>query len=110
MSDNGIIKALETALAIGDEPIGEHWGCFLTTATVKNALDLINRQKAGIDRFADIGKMYSESRAEAIKEFAERLKDAFPEGNRDAKCPAIYFDDYCEIIDDLVNVMTEETE
>lgn len=36
--------------------------------------NLINRQKAEIDRFADIGKVYSEVRAEAIREFAERLK------------------------------------
>ena len=27
--------------------------------------------------------------SEVIDEFAERLLDAFPEGNRDAKCPAI---------------------
>lgn len=40
-----------------------------------------NRQQAEIERlkketeyFADIGKMYSEVRAEAVKEFAERLK------------------------------------
>ena len=50
--------------------------------------DLINRQKAEVERleedkeqlkadiemFTDIGKMYSELKAEAIKEFAERLK------------------------------------
>lgn len=62
----------------------------------KNALDLINRQKAEIyelqhkilncnseierlkeenHHFADLGKMYSEIKAEAIKEFAERLKE-----------------------------------
>jgi hypothetical protein len=53
-----------------------------------NALDLINRQQAEIERmqirlrkerhqFADLGKMYSEIRAEAIKEFAEKLADVF---------------------------------
>lgn len=47
------------------------------------------------------------AKSEAIKEFAERLKDAFPEGNRDAKCPAIYYDDYCDIIDELVEEMTQ---
>lgn len=31
----------------------------------------------GQDRFADIGKMYSEIKAEAIREFAERLKNKF---------------------------------
>lgn len=33
---------------------------------------------AKIDSFADIGKMYSEIKAEAIKEFAERLRDNLP--------------------------------
>jgi hypothetical protein len=44
-------------------------------------LDLINRQQAEIERlqkeaerFADLGKMYSEIKPEAYKEFAERLK------------------------------------
>ena len=48
----------------------------------KDAIDLINRLKAENERlekeshyFADIGKMYSEVRTEAIKEFAERLKE-----------------------------------
>lgn len=44
----------------------------------------------------------------AIKEFAKRLKDAFPEGNRDCKCPAIYFEDYCDIIDEWCNVMLDD--
>ena len=48
---------------------------------IHNSLDLINRKEAEIERlqkennrFADIGKMYSEIKSEAIKEFAERLK------------------------------------
>ena len=47
--------------------------------------DLINRLQAENERlkkeseiFADIGKMYSEIKAEAYKEFAERLKETFP--------------------------------
>ena len=51
---------------------------------VDYVLDLIDRQKAEIKRlkeennhFANIGKMYSEIRAEAIEAFAERLKKAF---------------------------------
>ena len=46
------------------------------------AVQTINRLKAENERlekenhcFADIGKMYSEVKAEAIKEFAERLKE-----------------------------------
>lgn len=38
---------------------------------------LINRQRAEIDQFANIGKMYSEIKTEAIREFAEKLKKAF---------------------------------
>ena len=52
-----------------------------TTLMFDYALALINRLKAEIERlqkenhcFADIGKMYSEVKAEAIREFAERLK------------------------------------
>lgn len=53
--------------------------CYRTVR--KLALDLINRQKVEIEmlqaknkRFADIGKMYSEVRAEAIEEFTERFE------------------------------------
>lgn len=80
-----------------------------------DAIDLINRQKAEIDRFADIGKMYSEVRAEAIREFAERLKAA-PYRFRQER--TIYFDKPPitkmvlfvddNDIDNLVKVMTEE--
>ena len=38
-----------------------------------NALDLIKRQQAEIDRFADTGKMYSEVRVEAIGDLVDRL-------------------------------------
>ena len=79
-------------------------------ALLTHSLDLINRQQAEIERlnaisdrlntictnqdleieklkkenerFADIGKMYSEVRAEAIKEFAERLKEEIVEALR----------------------------
>jgi hypothetical protein len=54
---------------------------YCTTKLHTEAVALINHQQAEIERlrtennqFADIGKMYSEIRAEAIKEFAESLK------------------------------------
>lgn len=47
-------------------------------------------------------------KSEAYKEFAKRLKDAFPDGNRDCKCPAIYFDDYCYIVDECCEEMVGE--
>lgn len=79
---------------------------------MKSAIALIKRQKAEIERlekennqFADIGKMYSEIKSEAIKEFAERLKKAFPQSDRNNKCPSLYFDDYIEIIEQLAEEM-----
>ena len=55
---------------------------YCTTKLHTEAVALINRQQAEIERlqtednqFADIGKMYSEIRAEAIKEFVERLQE-----------------------------------
>ena len=73
------------------------------------ALDLINRQQAEIERlqkennqFSDIGKMYSEIKSEAIKEFAEKLKEqAYL---TDHKVYAVLRDD----IDNLVKEMVGE--
>ena len=60
------------------------------------------------DHFADIGKMYSEVKAEAVKEFAERLKKEFkPEINYGvvANCAIKLFRN---TIDYLVKEMTEK--
>lgn len=75
MTDKDIIKALEEYSQRGftfcNIAMPEFARCILA---------LINRQQAEIERleketecFADIGKMYSEVRAEAVKEFAESL-------------------------------------
>lgn len=56
----------------------------------------------------DLSNEILSTKAEAYKEFANRLKNAFPEGNRDCKCPAIYFDDYCYIIDECCEEMVGE--
>lgn len=93
MNDNDIIKALECCLDndILDTNCKE---CPLKKQNpecmdimMKAILDLINRQKAEIERlkkennqFADIGKMYSEIKSEAIKEFAVRLKEELQTG------------------------------
>lgn len=39
--------------------------------------------------------------SEVIDDFVKRLLDAFPEANRDACCPAIYYDDYRYIIEEM---------
>lgn len=49
-TDEEIIKALETAIKIGDAPIGEHWACTISKQTAKDALDLIKRQNEEIER------------------------------------------------------------
>ena len=79
MTDNEIIKALE--LIKSDPNCDMVYGRYISTMTLDDTLNLINRQKAEIarlkatvDSFTDIGKLYSEIKAEAIKEFAERLK------------------------------------
>ena len=86
-TDDEIVKALKmcnyNAYCDNCPCVGECWN------VNKYAIDIINRQKAEIERlnkiraelskeienFSDIGKMYSEIKAEAIKEFADRLKE-----------------------------------
>ena len=91
MTDNEIIKAFEYCTNSLDCPANcplyEYAGdCFL--ALHKPTLDLINRQKAEIERLKkaieqceDSGEYweskYKTAKAEAIKEFAERLKNKF---------------------------------
>ena len=69
MTEAEIMKALE-----------DQKGLYLANGVFAyDALALINRKNAEIEQFADIGKMYSEikaeAKAEAIKEFAERVKE-----------------------------------
>lgn len=70
LTDNEIIKALQD---MGNEYEGNF---------SNKVLDLINRKNAEIERlekenhsFADIGKLYSEIKSEAIKEFWDKLKE-----------------------------------
>ena len=86
MTDNEIIKALE----IHADNEADCSGCPIYHSDTgetcvyelsQNALDLINRQKAEIERLQSIIDCYEEisgnkkARAEAITEFAERLKE-----------------------------------
>ena len=103
MTDNEIIKALECCISTGTEldcfkcPMAENRMCYgsntkVSHLVVKNAISLINRQKAEIERLKEhkyiLEKMLSEcceriakldklnetARAKAIKEVAERAK------------------------------------
>ena len=86
MTDNEIIKALECCQI---KKVNECAKCpYLPKISrdcerflVTDALDLINRQKAEIERLQETicmltktGRFYSTVRAEAIKEFAEMLR------------------------------------
>lgn len=83
MTDNEIIKALKTCSEIpfncSDCPYYEIGGCI--TETKIDALDLIRRQQAEIERLKDnkqieiSERLEKEIRSEAIKEFADRLKE-----------------------------------
>lgn len=99
MTDADIIKALECcSYGITDKcqecPLSNH-GATCMDNLERKALDLINRQQAKIEeleakhwgecmqiahyddeskQFADIGKLCSEIRAGAVREFAEKLK------------------------------------
>ncbi len=79
MTDNEIIQDLECYIKENEFEYF-HSNTMNEYPLIRKALDLINRQKAEIERlqkendqFADIGKMYSEIKTEAVKEFAERL-------------------------------------
>lgn len=82
MTDNEIIKELEKALKVAEEIIyrqkAEKEALIAGQETLHK---YIVEQKTEIERlqkkqdlFADIGKMHSEIKTEAIKEFSERLK------------------------------------
>jgi hypothetical protein len=41
MNPNELLNTLEKILKIGDAPVGEYWGCTITTRTVKDLIDYI---------------------------------------------------------------------
>ena len=84
MTDDEIIKALECCITLTENKCPEcpnnelrFKGIHCKQQTYKNALDLINRQKAEIERLNGnlftISNACMQRRNEAIKEFAERL-------------------------------------
>ena len=114
MTDNEIIKALECCAAdinCKECSMDLKPNCF--SKLNKDALDLINRQKAKNEslkvdlakcsiRLDNLYKTADEIKSEAIKEFAKELKNCF----------AISGDylDIINIIDNLVKEMTEVNE
>lgn len=118
MTDNEIIKALECVsgkvLYCRNCPYSKKFPqpTKCKEACAKDALDLINRQKAEIERLKEdneiksqkranifeITNAYERGRAEAVKEFAERLK---------GKCDAPHWCVWLSEIEDLVKEFTE---
>lgn len=45
-----------------------------------------------------------------IQRVAERLKDAYPQADRNNLCPAIYYDDFTEIVDDVLSEIGESVD
>lgn len=86
MTDNEIIKALEclrgNAFDCGECPYCSCYPAPCEQQVAKDVLSLINRQKEEIERLKNRGlqvevseKLEREIKAEAVKEFAERLKE-----------------------------------
>ena len=93
MTDNKIVKALEYCFGniVVDCCKCAYHKCDCVDGMIKDALDLINRQKAEIEKWKkNCDELYEQmserqklevdiarrmGKAEAIKEFAERLKD-----------------------------------
>lgn len=86
MNYEEVIQAWEKVLAMGDAPIGEHWGCWITTKLAKETFDMLNRQKAEIERLQKAIKVQDimieqqdykikTAKSKARKEFAERFQE-----------------------------------
>lgn len=46
-------------------------------------------------------------REKLIGRFAERLKEAYPQNDRNNPSPAIYYDDFCDIVDEVATEITD---
>lgn len=116
MNEKDILKALECCIkddydkGCAECPVRCFKGCDFHLA--KFALDLINRQQAEIERLntnmdsmvAEHNRLIKNTKSEAIKEFAEKLKATFPD-RQDSRCTL----DDCytlDIIDNLAKEMT----
>ena len=120
MTDNEIIRCLRLCRAGDCENCKALNVCDATFSFHKEALDLINRQKAEIERLQDYNENLQtantalsneilEIKSEAIKEFAERLKEKCYEDFQETYSMLCPYDTDIDI-DNLVKEMTEEKE
>lgn len=118
MTDNEIIKALNRNISNAKSIDCIVWS--IEVYKLENALDLINRQKAEIERLQNalMGECMlsacsreKEIKSEAIQEFAERLKEKICcEDDCGYHCFDCCYEckDYVPVVDKLVKEMTEE--
>ncbi len=128
-TDEEIIKSLECcvkAKTMGDCielncPFRNDWDLCLSGEIKKMALDLINRQKAEIERLektykADqqlisaLNKSYNLAKAEAYKEFADKLKEKSEIVHLFSVCNGHHYMVDIDDIDNLVKEMVGEEE
>lgn len=121
MNDNDIVKALECCaneptLNCRNCPYEE--SCNMGRSDMqKDALDLINRQKEEIERleksltkqFDSYQSIRGKAKAEAIKEFAERLKERKYQSSDWSHGEHPYVVEKADINEILLEEMTEET-
>ena len=107
LSDNEIIKALECCIntdCVNCPNWSGKWYRGMCNDFLPNVLDLINRQKAEIEElkaivFMDRTEAIKNLKAEAIKDFAERLKE---------RCDAPHWCVWLSDIDDVLEEMVGE--
>lgn len=108
MTDNEIINLLDCCKH-------NHSPATYTYSAIQKAIDLINRQKSEIERYLHSIKLLENdvaiAKSEAIKEFAERLKDSADKTRIRNLGPEkiIFYTDELKL-DKLVNEMTEVNE
>lgn len=117
MTDEQIIKAMQCVIGNGVDCSECAYRKALPFPScrrmcAKNALDLINRQQAEIERYKRVIRLLEndvqQAKSEAIKEFAERLK-GYPIVENESKEKAYLFVEVRDI-DNLVKKMTEVQE
>lgn len=124
MTDNEIIKALENCGNVGEcskcplNELGQGISLCIPHLT-RSALYLINRQKAELERLKsmnqskldiihDVRADLETAKVEAIKEFAERLKEKMKNCAMYCSDKHTYYLIGYPLIDNLVKEMTEE--
>ena len=100
MTDNEIIKALESEIHLA-EYVDSDYCSNVNLEIITSVLDLINRLKAENERLSKITRpLIAEIKAEAYKEFAERLKHSFFDNGYES--PDVDFDYF---VDNLTKEM-----